>query len=143
MRLFLRNGPPVHHGKIMDRWKCFSANHSPPFNRKWCFPYYNMQESPSIIEYNWSTVTMRIISFFSKVTKGVTLLSLRGLCICSDNRKTCGIFSPSFLRDEFSAKMLNSKKILLSLDFAQFSSNFHRRRTRARKVCAVAIFSML
>jgi hypothetical protein len=22
MRLFLRNGPPVHYGKIMDRWKC-------------------------------------------------------------------------------------------------------------------------
>jgi hypothetical protein len=27
--------------EIMDRWKCFSANHSPPFHRKWCFPYTN------------------------------------------------------------------------------------------------------
>ena len=39
MRLFLRNGPPVHYRKIMDRWKYFSANHSPPFHRKWCLPY--------------------------------------------------------------------------------------------------------
>jgi hypothetical protein len=31
----------------MDRWKCLSVNHSPPFHRKWCLPYNKTPWGPS------------------------------------------------------------------------------------------------
>jgi hypothetical protein len=43
----------------MDRWKCFSANHSPPFHRKWCLPYNNnflFSEREVFTEKYWTEV---------------------------------------------------------------------------------------
>jgi hypothetical protein len=66
MRLFLCNGPPVHYRKIMDHWKCFSANHGPPFHRKWSLPYniiFNYCVLIWIILYKLQTV-----AYYSVVT---------------------------------------------------------------------------